>query len=109
MIFGPDVEELTYISFFRLRITKVIFFQIDGLKAIVNYMSFLSRSPYTRKGSIDPSGQPMDSKFQTKGHLMKAMKNLIDIDPNLLHSDEMRQSLPNEMITILETDTSQCG
>ena len=84
-------------------------FQIDGLKAIVNYMSFLSRSPYTRKNSVDTSGHPVDSKFQTKGHLMKAMENLINIDSNLLHSDDMRQALPDEMINILENDTSQCG
>ena len=72
-------------------------------------MSFLSRSPYTRKTSVDSSGQPVDSKFQAKGHLMKAMESLINIDSNLLHSDEMRQILPNEMINILESDTSECG
>ena len=72
-------------------------------------MGFLSRSPYTRKNSVDTSGLPVDSKFQTKGYLMKAMENLINIDPNLLRSDDMRQTLSEEMINILETDTSQCG
>ena len=51
----------------------------------------------------------IDSKFQTKGHLVKAMENLINVDPNILHTDEMRQLLPDEMIKLLETDTSQCG
>ena len=87
----------------------MIFFQIDGLKAIVNYMSFLSRSPYIRKTSIGFRDPPVDSKFQTRGHLLKAMERLIIIDSNLLHSDEMKRSLPDEMIDILETDTSQCG
>ena len=72
-------------------------------------MSYCSRAPYTRKQSIDVSGIPQDSKFQTKGHLMKAMENLINVDSNLLHSDEMRNTLPGEMINILETDTSQSG
>ena len=40
---------------------------------------------------------------------MKAMENLINVDPNVLHTDEMRQLLPDEMIKLLETDTSQCG
>ena len=88
---------------------KLKWLQIDGLKAVVNYLNFLSRSPYTRKNSVDTSGQPVDSKFQTKGHLVKAMENLINVDSNLLHSDEMRQLLPDEMIKLLETDTSQCG
>ena len=72
-------------------------------------MTYLARAPYTRKQSIDISGTPQDSKFQTKGHLMGAMKNLINVDPNLLHSDQMRNTLPNEMIHTLETDTSQSG
>ena len=72
-------------------------------------MAYLSHSPYTRKQSIDISGKPQDSKFQTKAHLMKSMENLINVDSNLLHSDEMRESLPAEMINVLEVDTSQSG
>ena len=37
------------------------------------------------------------------------MENLINVDPNILHTDEMRQLLPDEMIKLLETDTSQSG
>ena len=40
---------------------------------------------------------------------MESMKNLIDIDSNLLHSDYMRNTLPGEMIKVLEEDTSQSG
>ena len=72
-------------------------------------MSFLSRSPYTRETSVDTSGQPVDSKFRALGHLMKTMENLIILDSNQLRSEDMRQALPDEMINILETDTSQCG
>ena len=72
-------------------------------------MSYCSRAPYSRKQSIAISGTAPDTKFQTKAHLMEALKNIINVDTNLLHSDEMRNTLPNEMIQILQTDTSQSG
>ena len=72
-------------------------------------MAYLSQKPPSRKQSVDPSGGFVDSKFETKAYLMESMKNLIDIDSNLLHSDYMRNTLPGEMIKVLEEDTSQSG